>query len=165
MFVNILNVSTKRINTAVYKTRNLKVYDQQGTGDGHNKKSEHQKNCVINHINQFPCNKSYYCRERRVEQEYLPEGTILPLMYDLYKADNANAAEIFLEEFNLKTKPPPPQKKKKKKRHLKQKIYSLLGGDEKNLIILEKDKHQRQAEEARENMNLDLKAAGEDEKN
>ena len=71
-----------------------------------------KKNCVINHINQFPCNKSYYCREREVEQEYLQEGTILPLMYDLYKADNANAVgfslykKIFLEEFNLKTKPP-----------------------------------------------------------
>ena len=26
-----------------------------------------------------------------MEQEYLQEGTTLPLMYDLYKADNANA--------------------------------------------------------------------------
>ena len=37
-------------------------------------------------------------------------------------------------------------------------------GDEKNLIILERDKHQRQAEETWENMNLDLKTAEEDEK-
>ena len=70
MFV-ILNVSTKRINTALYKTRNLKVWDQQGTGGGHNKISERQKNCVINHINQYPRYKSHYCRERREEQELL----------------------------------------------------------------------------------------------
>ena len=87
MFVNILNVSTKCINTGLYKTRNLKVFDQQGTGGGHNKISEHQKKCFINHINQFPSYKLHYCRERRVEQEYLQEGTTLPLMYDLYKAE------------------------------------------------------------------------------
>ena len=51
MFVNILNVSTKRINTALFKIRNLKVCDQRGTGGGHKKISEHQKNCVINHLN------------------------------------------------------------------------------------------------------------------
>ena len=91
-------------------------------------------------------------------------------MYDLYKADNANAVgfslkkKIFLEQFNLKTKP-----YKKDTCHkcdtFKTKIDNLLEGDEKNLIILERDKHQRQAREARENMNLDLKAAEEDEKN
>ena len=43
MFVNILNVSAKHINTALYKTRNLKVCDQRGTDGGYNKISEHQK--------------------------------------------------------------------------------------------------------------------------
>ena len=112
MFVNILNVSKKCINNALYKTRSLKVCDQRGTGGGHIKISEHQKNCVINQINQFPHYKSHYCRERRVEQENLQEGTAFPLMYDLYKADNANSVgfssykKFFLEQFNLKTKPP-----------------------------------------------------------
>ena len=111
-FFNILNVSTKRINTALYKTRNLKVCDQRGTSGGHNKISEHQKNCLINHMNQYPRYKPHYCRERRVEQEYLQEGSTLPLMYDLYKADNAYAVgfssykKFFLEQFNLKAKPP-----------------------------------------------------------
>ena len=61
MFVNNKNVSTKHVNTALYKTSNLKVCDQRGTGGGHNKISEYQKNCVINQINQFPRYKSHYC--------------------------------------------------------------------------------------------------------
>ena len=71
--------------------------------------------------------------------------------------------KTFLEQFNLKTKPP-----KKDTCHkydiFKTKIDSLLEGDEQNLIILERDKHQRQAEEARDDMNLDLKLAEGDEK-
>ena len=90
-------------------------------------------------------------------------------MYDLYKTDNANAVgfssykKVFLEQFILKPKPP-----KKDTCHkcdtFKTRIDSLLECDEKNLIILERDKYQRQAVESRENMNLDLKTAEEDEK-
>ena len=67
-------------------------------------------------------------------------------MYDIYKANTANAIgfstykKIFLEQFNLKTKPT-----KKDTCHkcdtFKTKIDSLLECDETNLIILEKDKH------------------------
>ena len=76
-------------------------------------------------------------------------------MYDLYKADNVNAIGFlsykknFLEQFNLKTKPPKKDTCNKCDT-FKTKIDSLLEGDEKNLITLERDKPLRQVGEARE---------------
>lgn len=62
MFVQTLGISSKRVNTSMFKVRNLSIPDKRGVAGGHNKMSEKHRNDVINHIHKFPRYKSHYCR-------------------------------------------------------------------------------------------------------
>lgn len=165
MFINVLRVSTKRINTALCKVRKLEIPDRRGlSSGGHNKMSADQESAVITHINQFPRYKSHYCRSTKGNQEFLQEGTTLTIMYKLYKIANlkpvsfSSYKKIFLTKFNLR------QKKPKKDTCNKcdtfsAKIKGLTNEEEKIKVQSEHDLHLQEAETARKEMNLDLEIA------
>ncbi|KAF2879719.1 hypothetical protein ILUMI_26453 [Ignelater luminosus] len=81
-------ISTKRVNTALCKMRNLSVPDKRGVAGGHSKISEEQRTTVINHINKFPRYISHYCRATRNNQGFLSIGMTVTLMYKLYTEEN-----------------------------------------------------------------------------
>lgn len=168
MFVKTLQISTKRVNTALCKVRNLSILDRRGSAGGHNKISDEQKNAVIDHINKFPRYKSHYCRERKDEQEYLTEGTTLPVMYNLYKNENVNTVsfssykKIFLKDFNLKVKKPKNDTCNKCDT-FNIKIKNSPEGEEKNKITLEHTLHLADQEKARAKMNSDIQIASQND--
>ncbi|KAK5640934.1 hypothetical protein RI129_009481 [Pyrocoelia pectoralis] len=166
MFINTLQISTKRVNSSLSKVRTLSVSDKRGIAGGHNKMTEHQRNYVINHINKFPRYKSHYCRAHRNEQEFLPVGTTLPLMYKLYNEETpkkdcvsfSSYRKIFLTEFNLRTKAPKKDTCNKCDT-FQAKAQSTSSIEEKQLLKSEHDAHLLEAECARKQMEADLKEA------
>lgn len=168
MFINTLQISTKRINTALCKVRTLAIPDKRGIAGGHNKMSNDQRNAVISHINKVPRYKSHYCRASTNNQEFLSIGTTLPFMYKLYKEENENIVslssyrKIFLTEFNLKTK---ALKKDTCNRcdTLKAKLQSTNDNEELQRLNEEKNIHLLEAENARKQMEADLKGAHEND--
>lgn len=166
MFINTLQISTKRVNSSLAKVRTLLIPDKRGIAGGHNKMSEQQRNSIIQHINKFPRYKSHYCRTKRNEQEFLPIGTTLPLMYMLYKEENQNCVsistyrKIFLTEFNIKTKSPKKDTCNKCDTFVA-KSQSTNSNEEIRLLKLEHDAHLLEAECARKQMEADLTEASE----
>lgn len=156
-----LHISSKRINTALSKVRNLSTLDRRGVAGGHNKMPDEKRNAVVKHINQFPRYKSHYCRVKKLDQEYLQEGTTLPLMYKLYKTENSvpvsfsSYKRIFLNDFNLKLKKPKKDTCNKCDT-FSAKIGNLLEGEEKTQVQNEHNLHLEEAKTARAAMNLDL---------
>lgn len=161
MFIRTLHISSKRINTALSKVRNLSTLDRRSVAGGNNKMPDEKRNAVVKHINQFPRYKSHYCRVKKLDQEYLQEGTTLPLMYKLYKTENSvpvsfsSYKRIFLNDFNLKLKKPKKDTCNKCDT-FSAKIGNLLEGEEKTQVQNEHNLHLEEAKTARAAMNLDL---------
>lgn len=167
MFVKTLGISSKRVNTALFKLRSLSVPDKRGVAGGHNKMSDEQRNAVISHINKFPRYKSHYCRANRNNQQFLPIGVTVPLIYKLYKEENANNSislsayrKIFLTEFNLRTKSPKKDTCNKCDFY-HTKIQNARNDEGKQLASSEHDIHLKEAEVARNSMKTDLANAAE----
>ncbi|KAF2903456.1 hypothetical protein ILUMI_02728 [Ignelater luminosus] len=141
------------------------VPDKRGVAEGHNKMSEEQKTTMINRINRFPRYISNYCRATKNNQEFLPIGMTVTLMYKLYTEENPTHVslsayrKIFYKEFNLKTKIP-----KKDTCHkcgsYQAKIQNITFNKEvKQNVTSEHNRHLKEAELARKQMNSDLKIA------
>lgn len=83
-FRKTFQVSTKRINTALEKTRSEELKDKRGQKQGGaNKISEEKLNAVKEHINKLPRYKSHYRREN-TDSDFLAPDMTLVKMYDLY---------------------------------------------------------------------------------
>lgn len=165
LFIKTLGISSKRVNTALAKVRNLAIPDKRGCAGGHNKLATDVKDLVINHINKIPRYKSHYCRESANKQEFLPIGMTVDKMFRLYKEDNPNSKlvsfstyrKIFLTEFNLRTKQP------KKDTCNKCDTFSAkivnATAEETETLKLNHDKHLEDAKLARDKMTEDMKKA------
>ncbi|XP_072397898.1 uncharacterized protein [Diabrotica undecimpunctata] len=110
MFVKTLGISTKRVNTALKKSRVLDLKDNRGKHQHHKRLSEMKKEEVKAHINKIPRYKSHY-RRTQTDREYLPTDMTLEKMYNLYKSENNSPVSfsyyrrIFYTEFNITRKP------------------------------------------------------------
>lgn len=110
-FLGTLDISAKRVETALKKKMNSGVteHDKRGLNPAPNKISEEQKNSVRDHIKSLPVVDSHYCRcsskrkylpsglsENRLYQDYInycEENGALPVSSYYYK-------HIFTTEFN-----------------------------------------------------------------
>lgn len=167
LFVKTLRISTKRVNTSLMKVRNLSIPDKRGVAGGHNKMTLQQKDAIIAHIKKFPRYKSHYCRETKNNQEFLPIGVTVTLMHKLYQEEHDNSVSltayrnVFLTEFNLKTKLPKKDTCNRCDRY-DAKIKSV-DEETKKTITSEHKQHLLEAEIARQKMNADLAYAEENE--
>ncbi|KAF2887174.1 hypothetical protein ILUMI_18999 [Ignelater luminosus] len=162
MFIKTLGISTKRVNTALRKMRNLSVPDKRGVVGGHNKTSKKQRVTMINHINKFPRYISHYCRATRNNKEFLPIEMTVTLMHKLYTEENSTHVslsayrKIFYKEFNLKTKIPKKDTCNKCDSY-QAKIQKITSNNkEKQNVSSEHYRHLEEAELARKQMNSDL---------
>lgn len=84
IFRKTLQVSTKRINTALYKFRSGGLKDKRGLAQGgQNKISDAQLEEVKCHINKLPRYKSHY-RRRDTDAEFLAVDMTLAKIYELF---------------------------------------------------------------------------------
>ncbi|KAF2905647.1 hypothetical protein ILUMI_00525 [Ignelater luminosus] len=113
MFIKTLNISTKRVNTAlVNMISEYSVTDKGGCKQGGwNRTGETKKAAVTEHINRISKYKTHYCRLES-QAEYLPPHMTMSKMYELYmegkeKQDAVSFPRyknIFYKNFNLETK-------------------------------------------------------------
>lgn len=110
-FVKTLQISTKRVDTALKKLRSSTITDKRGKlQGGRNKIDEDRKQEIITQINKIPKYKSHYRREQCFETQFLPPEITLALMYRMYKGEAMKPVSfvsykrIFYSEFNLKFK-------------------------------------------------------------
>ncbi|CAG9761200.1 unnamed protein product [Ceutorhynchus assimilis] len=87
----IKKVTTFRVNTALRKfPGRASIGDQRGLKQGgKNKLTDDRVQAVVNHINKIPKYSSHYRREQ-TNAEYLPPGTTIQKMYDMYKEEEIN---------------------------------------------------------------------------
>lgn len=92
IFIKSLQISTKRVDTALKKFYAGNVKDKRGSSENKviKKLPDETKNNVIRHITSFPTYVSHYCRGE-TEAKFLPSDLTLNKMYSLY-----------LEEQNIK---------------------------------------------------------------
>ncbi|CAH0562935.1 unnamed protein product [Brassicogethes aeneus] len=113
MFIKTLQISTKRVDTALKKFYLGNIQDGRGKFGCVNKQlPEDTKAKVITHIASFPTYVSHYCRNS-TESRFLPMDLTLNKMYELYKAEPSNPKvafstykKMFYLNFNLRRKPP-----------------------------------------------------------
>lgn len=161
MFVQTLWISTKRVNTALIKIRNLDIKDKRGIRGGHNKTSEEYVNSIINFINKIPKYVSHYRRENTTKL-FLPTDLTIAKLYNQYEQDVQNPVKlsvfkkVFYDNFDL-------TRKKLKKDicltcdTLHQEIKNENNDKKKKLMLQEKlNLHWLKAEEARNLLKEDI---------
>ncbi|XP_030765647.1 uncharacterized protein LOC115889720 [Sitophilus oryzae] len=162
LFVRTLHISTKRVNTALKKSRTLELQDSRGKHQKHFKISDIQRQEVVNHIKKIPKYKSHYRREQ-TDREYLPIDMTIECMYNLYKLEVNNPVslstykKIFYSDFNI------TRKKLKKDTCNKCDTLSALSssGNIDQYKKAEFECHLKAAKAARDMMNNDFKLAKE----
>ncbi|CAG9831150.1 unnamed protein product [Diabrotica balteata] len=90
MFVKTLQISTKRVNTALVKIKSDSIVDKRGAYGGYNKLSSTRFNEVIDHIKRLPKYKSHYRREEMQDAEYLESHITIEKMHSLYSEEVEN---------------------------------------------------------------------------
>lgn len=111
-FMKTLQITSKRIHTAIKKFVQGNLKDGRGTkSGGKNRTSQVAFDNVIEHIKQFPRYKSHYCRSVTDSLFLMPDLTEAK-MYELYCSEErpfvsfATYKKIFYENFNLRRKRP-----------------------------------------------------------
>lgn len=168
-FVKTLQISTKRVNSALMKLRSDSITDKRGISQGgKNKVDERREQEVMNQINRIPKYKSHYRRAQCSDAEFLPPEMTLSLIYRAYKEETEKPVSfqtyrrIFLTKFNLKFK-----KIKKDTCNTCDTYHSrfqnTLTNNEKEKIKEEHETHIKNWQEARNQMKNDMKMAKENE--
>lgn len=166
MFLNTLQISSKRVNTSLIKLRSPSIVDRRGKQQGgSNKLSGEKMQEVVNHINRIPRYKSHYNRTKVGDQEFLAEDMTLEKMYSLYKSEHSNPVsisyyrKIFYTQFNIKPKP-----LKKDTCNVCDAFAAAVGDKsktdaEKEKLIEDHNEHIKKWRNAQEKMKADLQAA------
>nr|XP_022904007.1 uncharacterized protein LOC111416270 [Onthophagus taurus] len=113
MYIKTLQISPKRVNTALKKIQTGNIKDERGFKcGGYNKLSKETKDKIINQIARFPMYISHYSRNE-TEAKFLATDLTLNKMYCLYTEEETNHKvgfstykTIFYENFNLRRKAP-----------------------------------------------------------
>ncbi|XP_072154471.1 uncharacterized protein [Bemisia tabaci] len=161
-FCQTLRVSNKRINTALKRQRTTSLLDQRG-GTGKSKISVEEKAEVIDQIKKIPVYKSHYCRSQ-TDTMFLPHDMTLKKMYNAYKAEVSKPLSfssyrrVFTTEFNLRRKPLKKDTCEKCDTYLCA-MRSASTEEDREKATKEHQLHLSLAEEARNQMNADLKVA------
>ncbi|CAH1634669.1 unnamed protein product [Spodoptera littoralis] len=115
MFLNTLQTSSKRINTALCKMRNNCLKDMRGLQAGQNAASTDSELFLENIIRKLPTYISHYRRAKSNDAKFLTSDMTLPKIYNLYSEEAKSAGQrvlsyskvrhVFVTKFNLRTKP------------------------------------------------------------
>lgn len=110
-FKKTLEISTKRINTALGRGRSGNIIDKRSKlQDEKSKISEKQKKAVKQQISKILKYESHYRRETCSNAKFLPPEMTLSLTYQKYKTEVQNPVSfqtyrrVFFTEFNLNFK-------------------------------------------------------------
>lgn len=114
-FLQVLQISSSRVDGALTKWKSSNVKDQRGHHENHKKYPVETRDAVINHIKSFPRYVSHYKRETS-DALYLHPSLSLSKMYELFQIDWKNNKEDILppsrqyyqeafKSLNLKFKP------------------------------------------------------------
>ncbi|KAH9628494.1 hypothetical protein HF086_017320 [Spodoptera exigua] len=115
IFLNTLQTSSKRINTALCKMRNNCLKDMRGLQAGQNAASTDSELFLENIIRKLPTYISHYRRAKSNDAKFLTSDMTLPKIYNLYSKEAKSAGQrvlsyskvrhVFVTKFNLRTKP------------------------------------------------------------
>ena len=163
IFTNTLKISTKRVNTALQKSRSLSIADKRGKHSNRKKISDEREQEVISQISKIPTYISHY-RRNETDKKFFATDMTIEKIYTQYKTEVQNPVSISTYKHIFYTKFNITRKQLKKDTctmcdTLTVKISNATTEDEKVKVMESKREHQKAAEEARTQLKINLEEA------